>query len=279
MNLRDELPGVPEQTPPLFWNTGETHQHNLRRINRWMGYYGEKLPPFTRIDEAAILVPTRYYRNKVTDDLLAEGWQPAGGASDMVHTNPFGTRYMVEYVFLTHPELSWRMEIMMPGQDENDDAGFSPLHSALEAQAEFYNGTDARRLFAMPHLSFKPAIDSDTTLQRSYSLAVQHLQNQGCIHAQTCQSTYGVFGYYLGNDAASTVYLKPRVNMRDDELLQELMRTGADGSVDSSGLGTVRHAHGQLRMHEHTASEYLAHQRPIEGERMGAMLRAEPVAE
>lgn len=67
--------------------------------------------------------------------------------------------------------------------------------------------------YPIPHLSFKYPGDST---QRGYSKAVQHLQEQACIHAMTCQSTYGAFGYFIGNETMRQIYVKPRVNLRDE---------------------------------------------------------------
>jgi hypothetical protein len=58
-------------------------------------------------------------------------------------------------------------------------------------------------------------LDHLQTWRQAYGSAVQHLKDKACIPAMACQSTYGVFGYFIGNETARQIYLKPRVNLRD----------------------------------------------------------------
>lgn len=204
-------PNVPGEHLPLWWDLDLGTEANVSEMDRWIDYYDKFIPPGVEVDEVSLLTEDPTY---VAGKLSETGWSCFNSASDVVFTNPFGTRYAVNYDFYRRPDVPWRLEVMQI------TGGFSPLHAALE----WY--TDPR-LLAVPHLSFKPercAVASGSaeleTLGRSYSRAVQHLKDNAAIPAQTCQSTYGVFGYYLGNDATRQVYLKPRINTRDEDAVK-----------------------------------------------------------
>lgn len=206
-------------TPPVFWNLRRTVQDNVSRVTNWMAHYAGRLPEGAAIDEASVLAPRYRETLQLAAQLQRDGWYRFNAAEDLVFTNPFGTRYRVAYEFFRHPNLSWRLEVMSLGQDANGQRGFSPLHEALLSRAGVSE-------WPMPHLSFKVPVDEtlDKHLEgeplvslrrRAYCRAVDHLKAKACIHAMTCQSTYGVFGYFLGNETQAQIYLKPRANLRD----------------------------------------------------------------
>lgn len=228
-NLDTEVEGVPRIMNPVWWDSELEITHNINTIERWMADYERLLPVGCRIDEAAILTPSPYHANALGDVLRWHDWEKFNSASDLVYTNPFGTRYFVEYSFYRHERKNYRLEVMHMGEGRMDGtAGFSPLHAALWLPNGVAPNTAGYGRYPVPHLSFKPVrkelrqltiIPSETTLQtwgQAYGKAVAHLQEQGCIHAQSCQSTYGRFGYYLPNDAQRQLYIKPRINTRDD---------------------------------------------------------------
>lgn len=209
-SLNDDVATVPRMSRPVYWDLNQDVHDNLSRIHRWIAHYADKLPSGAKIDEAAVMVPGPY-EGVILGKVLREwGWELFNDAQDIVYTNPFGTRYAVQYFFYQHPELPYRLEIMAKDHDTMDQSGFSPLHSALW----FPNGrvNVGSHLLPIPHLSFK--MPGDPT-RRGFSKAVQHLQDKACLHAMSCQSTYGVFSYYIGNDTARQIYLKPRCNLRD----------------------------------------------------------------
>lgn len=213
MNLYDKTEGVPGVRRPVYWDTALRVQENLLGIEAWIKHYEDKLPKHCYIDEAAILAADPWKRGKITAQLREEGWDKFNEAQDLVATNPFGTRYCVEYHFFQHPDKVYRLELMMLTEDNVGLHGFSPLHQALlwSIPPGLYESKETKS--AIPHLSFKMAGDSTV---KGYTRAVQHLKDQACIHAMTCQSTYGAFGYFIGNDTMRQIYLKPRVNLRDE---------------------------------------------------------------
>jgi hypothetical protein len=224
-SLTDEVPNVPRASRPVFWDTTKEVRVNLLRIQTWIAHYNYALPGGAVIDEAAVLVPSPYLVRKLAGTLAEEGWEMFNTAEDIVYTNPFGTRYFVEYSFMRHPDQPYRLELMTRSTGYDEEPGFSPLHAALVNAA-------LPDLYPMPHLSFKPGravlrypsfvseeagknLDRLQTWGQAYSSAVQFLKDKACIHAMTCQSTYGTFGYFIGNETARQIYLKPRVNLRD----------------------------------------------------------------
>lgn len=218
-NLRDVVDGVPNIMNPIYWDAQRKVGDNLNTVEIWMGSYTAQglVPRGGQIDEAAVLVPSRWHATRFINNLEVEGWEHFNGAEDLVYTNPFGTRYLVRYEFLRSPQKTYRLEVMYLQPDSESYQGFSPLHSALWVPEGLTPGTSGTVRFPIAHLSFKaPKNTGDLQLRSAYSRAVAHLQAKGCIHAQTCQSTYGVFGYYLPHDATRQLYLKPRVNLRDD---------------------------------------------------------------
>lgn len=203
------MPPLPTPTPVLAWDTYGSVETNLRAITAHRARYMEYLKEgIVEIDEAAILCPNRTQTKEVVSVLTGAGWEHFNSSDDEVFTNPFSTIYTVHYEFLRHPEFPYRMEVMCPGDKPH---GFSPLHAALWRPAGAPTSGRVRYL-PIPHLSFK------VEGIRGYSMAVRHLKDQGLIPTQTCQSTYGVFGYYLPHDATHQIYLKPRANLRDREV-------------------------------------------------------------
>lgn len=201
--------GVPTPGRPVVWDMELPLQTNLNVIDRWIGHYGERLPRGAVIDEAALMVPSPWHVASLLKYFTERGWEHFNGARDLVYTNPFATRYFVEYNFLRHPDVGYRLEVMNLSQGQQDGrTGFSPLHASLWPDGMVHHSIPARQ-FPVPHLSFK------VPDRRAYGLALEHLREHACIHAQTCQSTYGAFSYWIGNDTARQIYLKPRVNLRD----------------------------------------------------------------
>lgn len=229
--LNGYAPGVPTPNMPVFWDAQLAYQQNINTIERWLAHHREYLPEGCKFDEAAIMVPGPYHLTLLKSVLRGQGWEHFNAASDLVYTNPFGTRYFVQYDFFRHELKEYRLEVMRPGLGAACGLpGFSPLHASL-----WENGrvpvTAGTQRFPVPHLSFKPirrvlsntsereAAGREPRLQswgQAYGAAVQHLRDKGFIHAQTCQSTYGRFGYYIHQDVQRQIYVKPRVNMRDE---------------------------------------------------------------
>lgn len=232
MRIRDMKLDIPMPSRPVYWNTDLDVDVNLAVLGRYISTYTEKLPLGEGFDEAAVLLPNPYLRRLFVDKLVAAGWEYFNQSEDVVYTNPFGTRYCVSYQFLRKAGVPYRIEAMVLETDELGDPGFSPLHRALWQT----NGDPtSNNMLPVPHLSFKPtprvlripaqvaaeagrpgSTRTVQTLGQAYSSAVAHLQEQACIHAQTCQSSYGRFGYFLPNDATRQLYIKPRINTRDD---------------------------------------------------------------
>lgn len=210
-----DVTGVPMARTPVLWDRDETIETNMAVLHRWMAYYQDRLPNGTFIDEAAIMVPSPWHVEDLAKDLREGGWDWFNSASDLVYTNPFGTRYFVDYNFFRMKDISYRLEVMCMSEGLMDgESGFSPLHASLWPNGRVPNSAGVRK-FPVPHLSFKPRVYPHTEIDREYALCVDDLKTHGFIHAQTCQSTYGTFGYYLHQDCPKQVYAKPRINTRD----------------------------------------------------------------
>lgn len=209
LSVHAEIADVPNYRHPVRWWMGKTTEENLRHINVWIAHYADKLGSQYNIDEASVLVPNGYHANRIGEQLIQGGWQMFNRSTDVVSTTPFGTRYFVAYDFYRHPAVAYRMEIMRPVYNMIEDVqGFSPLHRALMHPYDD-SGIVRDGGFPVPHLSFK------VPTRKAYGAAVQHLKDAACLHAQSCQSTYGHFGYFIGNDTARQIYVKPRYNSRD----------------------------------------------------------------
>lgn len=200
---------IPLFRHPVYWDSRAMVGTNLNTLDRYIAAYRDKLPEGAVIDEASILVPNPWHGYHVGMNLREADWEEFNEAEDVVATNPFGTRYAVRYVFYRSPDTPYRIELMMPFPDFMGEAGFSPLHSALWVPTGRPPEESRTRRYPVPHLSFK------VPDRRGYGKAIQHLKDQGLMHAQTCQSTYGAFSYWLDTNVGRQIYLKPRHNMRD----------------------------------------------------------------
>jgi hypothetical protein len=129
-------------------------------------------------------------------------------ATDVVQTSPIVSTYNVHYWFLTTPDLPetdprweystpWRVEAMYA------HAG-SPLHDTYRRMMK------GRETLAI-HASFK------CPDEEAYGVAVKTLRDNGYEAAQFCESTYGRFSYWSEAEGGGEVYLKPRLNVRDEE--------------------------------------------------------------
>ena len=209
-SLLGTMDGVPYMREPFYWDRRLTVSANVNAIKGMMWKYVGMLPdPVGGFDEAAIMVPNEAAREHLVRDLMLAGWKVFNRAADLVFTNPFGTRYTVEYVFLKHPQQDWRLEVMLldrPTKVRDGLTGFSPLHQALWYPNGINPSWEQHAELPVPHLSFKVA---------SYAKVVQHMQDKHFIPAQVCQSSYGQFGYWLHQDATRQLYIKPRANTRD----------------------------------------------------------------
>lgn len=201
------------QKPTVFgWKNYLTREMNALDIHTQMARESRWLPSGAAFDEAAIMVPSIAHVERLAAELErgSDGWECFNQSEDEVRVSPFGTGYLVDYWFFKNPRWPWRLEVMClrPG-------GFSPLHAALWPCGKTPEGEEVLA-YPIPHFSFKADVAyPGRELQRSYSLAVDGLRNSGLVHAQTCQSTYGAFGYYLPASNLNQLYIKPRINMRD----------------------------------------------------------------
>jgi hypothetical protein len=201
---------IPPAMTPFYWEVASVNE-SCTNIHQQIQKYSQWLPIRCKIDEASVLVPAIADALDLADQLKACGWDQFNEAKDLVYTNPFGTHYRVNYWFFESPNWNWRLEVMhLPAGQ-----GFSPLHQSLWKGGTRPSSDGMARRFPMPHLSFKADGVGGMPIQRAYSYACDVLQRHGLIHAQTCQSTYGAFGYYLPNDTRKQLYLKPRINLRD----------------------------------------------------------------
>lgn len=217
---------VPLARNPLVWDLRLSAMANMQEIEYRMHEHTQRLPVGCEFDEAAIMVPTWEVRDRLFTELEMAGWNIFNQAADLVHTSPFGTRYTVEYTFFQHPNKKYRFEVMMLGRPALDgEAGFSPLHQALWTPSGKTPTWESSAELPVAHLSFKPTMPKHSALlkgeellsqrQRSYNRVIDHLRTYSYIHAQTCQSTYGVFSYWLYQDETRQLYVKPRINTRD----------------------------------------------------------------
>jgi len=212
--LTEPRPGVPQAAEPFYWDRRLSVAANVGAIQHYINKYERMLPSSNLFDEAAIMVPNRAVEERLCNELTLGGWQEFNSAYDLVHTSPFGTRYIVTYKFYRHPAVPWRLEVMRLGHKATGDglAGFSPLHQALWTDGDTPAWEDWAEL-PVPHLSFKP-VGQDAG--RAARRALDHMRNEmGFLLAQGCQSTYGEFWYLLHQDAPRQLYIKPRINRRD----------------------------------------------------------------
>lgn len=120
-------------------------------------------------------------------------------ATDHVHTGPHSTHYDVAYRFVQNGLYDWRVEMM------SLTSGFSPLHEAfMNKTAGFDEGEPV-------HLSWK------CNSEEGYQDTIDYLHHSDdYVFAQSCRSEYGLFSYWRPMGTDLDVFLKPRVNTRDD---------------------------------------------------------------
>lgn len=207
-NLLEVRAGVPLPHEPLAWDRRLGVSANLNRLEAEMHRYQRWLPDGELLDEAALLAPNSSVRECLIHELGFGGWQVFNRAADLVFTNPFSTRYVVEYTFLNHPRKPYRLEVMMLGQ------GFSPLHQALWSPNGVTPEWGNHPILPIPHLSYKRTGPEARKLVRKD--LDRYREELGFILAQACQSTYGEFWYLTHVDSVCKMYLKPRINTRDE---------------------------------------------------------------
>lgn len=165
------------------------------------------------IDEIAVLFQDPHNFDKFTKEAVRmDGCILFNTAEDHVHTMPMKTCYTVDYRFFTVPVQflgetfsEMRIEAMMI------QGGASPLH-----YAELWNVRDAPAFVSpLVHASFK------CVNEEQYAAVCHRLRTKGWEAAQRCESTYGKFSYWSPLEDEKypdrpPVYLKPRVNTRDE---------------------------------------------------------------
>lgn len=156
------------------------------------------------IDEVALLTMDHQHWTRCTQWLFEGGWDHFNTASDIVHTEPFGVDYEVEYAFFRRADTRWRVELMHTPYDGVN--GYSPLHMALRAQ-HFLSPEAGYFQLPVVHLSYKVLTEGDLESEE------ERLQKHGYLHGQSCRSTYGWFSYW--RKGIVDPYVKPRVNTRD----------------------------------------------------------------
>jgi len=161
------------------------------------------------VDEMALMFRTDADLKEFLRYAVRHGYTLFNSDSDTVTTGPLRSSYDVAYWFLAAPgypqlENSYRLELMTlhtPG---------SPLHDTLQLWLDNNNHPSVA-----VHASFKCHNEEE------YANAVHTLGRNGYELTQRCESTYGRFSYWQPQEAAdhpvNTVYLKPRVNLRDAE--------------------------------------------------------------
>lgn len=154
------------------------------------------------VDELALLVPNREMAAQFIMRAVQEGrCSYFASSDDTVHTEPLGTKYDVTYHFLSLPRRPYRLEVM------HVNGGHSPLHDAVSRGPGGYDS------IPVVHASFKPVFEPDT--ENGYDDARELLWRKGFRPSQECESDYGRFGYWR-KPGAPLLFLKPRVNLRDN---------------------------------------------------------------
>ena len=156
--------------------------------------------PNITIDEMALIFPSVSVLASWVRRLVARpGYELFNVAHDTVKASPIPAKYEVEYWFLRTP-FDYRLELMAVNN------GYSPIHSAIQ----LVPNADSLDIVVPVHASFKVA-DS-----MAYASANRTLQREGWECAQKCDSSYGLFSYWMLNpDEEDGWFLKPRVNLRD----------------------------------------------------------------
>jgi hypothetical protein len=153
------------------------------------------------IDEIAIDFPDEQTLYRWMLDAVAEdGVSVFNTSVDSVAVEPFKTNYDVRYVFLEAPRLmTMRVEAMCITN------GLSPLHNSLRHRVP-----DSENSPLVVHLSFKCQDKAD------YEETISRLSTSGASRVVSCVSTYGEFSYWQLPGKDSPLFLKPRVNLRDE---------------------------------------------------------------
>lgn len=176
----------------------------LRALEQQVKVASELVGPLPPVDEVALLLPWSDDYQAATRALVAAGFTLSAVATDAVDVAPFGSCYDVEYSFFQAPFGQWRIELMRITD------GVSPLHAPY-----IHLGLRGRREagLSLPvvHYSFKLPGEVE------YSDAKGLLKDHATL-AQECESGYGRFSYWADRRVLEMVYLKPRVNLRDEWL-------------------------------------------------------------
>lgn len=202
----------------MSWMTTFPIQENFRRLQSQIdeaqgflhGLLDENVP---NIDEVALFWPGdrddtdnleslfEFIRESVSED----GVEYFNSASDRVKTSPINSYYHVMYDFLRVTDLP-RLELMRLC------GGFSPLHNQF------------RRPGSIVHLSFKLSTEDEYD---AFLDKMHECRQYDAALAMECTGDYGRFSYWSVNGLS--VYLKPRVNLRD----------GKSSSVGMEGVISV----------------------------------------
>lgn len=211
-----------KRATPYYWLTDASWNTNLRTLDeasvladenvrsalgvksgRQELRSGEEDDDEMFIDELAILVPSLEMAMALIGDAVGREWVYTNHSKDDVRTEPLNTEYRVRYHFLTSPSRYYRLEIMHLSN------GFSPLHHSMDYMGSARYRSDA---FPIVHASFKPLASGEAR----YEDAQRKLAEARYVNAQECRSTYGRFSYWRRTDDERLLYLKPRVNLRDE---------------------------------------------------------------
>lgn len=152
------------------------------------------------VDEMALFFPTKDLMFVFISKAVQRDWVLFNQDDDVVETTPIQSSYDVEYWFLQHPDLPYRLELMLVLD------GYSPYHGMLRQACE-----QLSMPAVLAHASFK------TQSEEAYANAVRALRSAGYEVAQHCTSSYGRFSYFIGDPNEDLVALKPRINLRDSE--------------------------------------------------------------
>jgi hypothetical protein len=156
------------------------------------------------IDEIALMFVNDHCLDKFVQAAVRhEGLTHFNGAEDNVKCLPIDSSYKVRYEFFQGKD--YRIEAMAIQE------GFSAVHFSI-LNALITSDSPS----TIVHASFK------CTEEEDYGMAVLRLREAGWEDAQRCESSYGRFSYWRPLDMEHWVaqerwlYLKPRVNLRDE---------------------------------------------------------------
>lgn len=178
------------------------------------------------IDEVACIFDDReekasWVQNAVKED----GVKMFNSAWDAVRTTPINSEYAVEYDFLEADMLAgMRVEAMTV------IGGNSPLHSSI--LNPYFNpmiDSDVFRPGSVVHFSFKVPPEE-------YAEVLEKLNETPCAElAQSCESTYGAFSYWRVHEISNSTFLKPRINLRDQEVGEPVQMPDRPTPPDTTG--------------------------------------------